>query len=359
MPDTRRDFLKKGAMAGAAASLFPGVRVVGTAAPAPRTAAGPVAISSANGQQAVARAIEVIQSGAEALDGVIAGVNIVEEDPDDWSVGYGGLPNADGVVELDSSVMHGPTGRAGAVAAIQGVKTPSKVARLVLERTDHVMLVGQGARRFATMHGFPEENLLTERAREAWVRWREGLSNQDDYLPPHKPEDKDIGMDLRDNLFTYGTIHCSAIDLAGNISGVTTTSGLSYKIPGRVGDSPIIGAGLYVDNEVGAAGSTGRGEANLENLCAFLIVERMRMGDSPQDACLFVCQRITEHTKLARLRDENGRPNFNVKFYALNKAGEVGGGEIWGGNGKFAVADAQGGRMVDLAYLYKRAQTGG
>ena len=153
----------------------------------------------------------------------------------------------------------------------------------------------------------------------------------------------------------YGTIHCSAIDLAGNISGVTTTSGLSYKIPGRVGDSPIIGAGCYVDNAVGAAGSTGRGEANLENLCSFMIVERMRMGDSPQQACLHVCQRIADHTKLARLLDDQGRPNFNVNFYALSVDGTVGGAGIWGRDGSFAVADADGGRLEPMAYLYRRS----
>ncbi|QXD17125.1 N(4)-(beta-N-acetylglucosaminyl)-L-asparaginase [Rhodocaloribacter litoris] len=310
-------------------------------------------MSSRNGMRAVARAMEVIQQGGDALDAVIAGVNLVEEDPDDMSVGYGGLPNEDGVVQLDASVMHGPTGRAGAVAALEGIKYPSKVARLVMERTDHVLLVGKGAQDFARMHGFPVENLLTDRAREVWVRWKETLSNQDDYLPPHSPEDRDIGMYLEEIKRHWGTIHCSAIDLAGNISGVTTTSGLAFKIPGRVGDSPIIGAGLYVDNEVGAAGSTGRGEANLENLCAFLIVERMRMGDSPQQACLYACERIVDHTRLARLQDDQGRPAFNVKFYALNKAGEVGGAEIWGGGNTFAVADANGTREVELAYLYR------
>ncbi len=352
---SRRDFLKRGALAGVAASLWPAARVIGERSPVTPALrpAGPVAISSRNGMRAVARAMEVIQQGGDALDAVIAGVNLVEEDPDDMTVGYGGIPNEDGVVQLDASVMHGPTGRAGAVAALEGIKYPSKVARLVMERTDHVLLVGKGAQDFARMHGFPIENLLTDKARELWVRWKETLSNKDDYLPPHSPEDRDIGMHLEEIKRKWGTIHCSAIDLSGNISGVTTTSGLFFKIPGRVGDSPIIGAGLYVDNEVGAAGSTGRGEANLENLSAFLIVERMRMGDSPQQACLYACQRIAEHTRLARLQDDQGRPNFNVKFYALNKAGEVGGAEIWGGDNTFAVADANGTREVELAYLYR------
>ena len=351
--NSRRDFLKKSAFAGAAAALMPGARVVGATTAPVRRAAGPVAIASSNGLGAVARALELITSGSDALDAVVAGVNLVEADPEDMSVGYGGLPNADGVVELDSAVMHGPTGRAGAVASIQGIMYPSKVARLVLQRTDHVLLVGKGAQRFARMHGFPVEDLLTDEARERWVEWRETLSNRDDYLPPHDPADRDIGNARVAIERDWGTIHCSAIDLAGNISSVTTTSGLAFKIPGRVGDSPIIGAGLYCDNDVGAAGSTGRGEANLENLSCFLIVERMRMGDSPEEACLYACRRIAEHTRLARLQDDQGRPNFNVSFYALNKQGEVAGAKIRGA-GKMAVADAQGARHIDMAYLYER-----
>ena len=353
MPDrtasSRRAFLKKSALVGAA-TLLPGVR--GAAGrPAFSTAAGPVVIASGNGLQAVETALARIRSGADALDAVIAGVNLVEEDPEDRSVGYGGLPNFDGVIQLDSAVMHGPTGRAGGVAALEGIKYPSKVARLVLQRTDHVLLVAEGAQRFARMHGFPVEDLMTEETRAIWVRWRENLSTKDDYLPPHAPEDRDLGALLEANARTHGTIHCSAIDLAGNLSSVTTTSGLAFKIPGRVGDSPIIGAGLYCDNAIGAAGSTGRGEANLENCSCFLIVERMRAGDSPQDACLYACRRIAEHTHLARLRDDAGRPAFNVSFYAVNKAGEVGGARIRG-TGKMAVADADGARLIEMASLY-------
>ena len=313
---------------------------------------GPVAIASANGLGAVAEAMRLIQNGADALDAVVGGVNLVEEDPADMTVGYGGLPNADGVVQLDSAVMHGPTGRAGSVAALEGIKYPSKVARLVLQRTDHVLLVAEGAQRFAKMHGFPIENLLTEAARRVWVKWVETLSNRDDYLPPHSINDTEIGANLEDIVRHWGTIHCSAIDLTGNVSSVTTTSGLAFKIPGRVGDSPIIGAGLYCDNEVGAAGSTGRGEANLESLASFLIVERMRAGDGPQEACLYACQRIADLTKLARLQDDEGRPNFNVRFYALNKNGEVGGAEIHNRNGRMAVADKNGARHIALAHLY-------
>ena len=348
---SRRNFLKKSAFASVAASILPANST--TMHRGNISFEGPVVISSGNGRNAVAEAMRLIENGADALDAVIGGVNLVEEDPADMSVGYGGLPNADGIVQLDSAVMHGPTGRAGSVAAIEGIKYPSKVARLVLQRTDHVLLVAQGAQRFAQMHGFPVENLLTEKARRVWVRWVETLSTKDDYLPPHSMDDTEIGANLEDVVRHYGTIHCSAVDLSGNISSVTTTSGLAFKIPGRVGDSPIIGAGLYCDNEVGAAGSTGRGEANLESLASFLIVERMRGGAGPQEACLFACQRITDLTKLARLKDENGRPNFNVRFYALNKSGEIGGAEIRNTGGRMAVADKNGVRMVELAPLFE------
>ena len=317
-PSSRRDFLKTSAMAGIAASFGVAPRVVGASSlqAEPAAFAGPIAISSRNGQQSVLKAMELIQSGADALDAVVAGVNLVEEDPEDTSVGYGGLPNALGVVQLDSAVMHGLTCRAGSVGCIEGIMYPSKVAKLVLERTDHVNLVGQGAQDFAVMHGFPVQNLLTEKARLEWVKWRENMSTQDDYLPKHQPGSTGIGDLAAPIKRHWGTIHCSAIDLAGNISCVTTTSGMAFKVPGRIGDSPVIGAGLYCDNTVGAAGSTGRGEANLENLASFLIVERMRAGDSPQAACLYACQRIADHTKLARLLDANGRPDFNVQFYA-------------------------------------------
>lgn len=351
---SRRSFVKTGLLAGTAL-LTPGAarQAPAVVSRTARPLNGPVAIASANGLEAVQRAVDVMQAGGEALDGIIAGVNLVEEDPDDITVGYGGVPNEQGIVELDSAVMHGPTCRAGAVASLRNIKHPSRVARVVMERTDHVLLVGAGALDFARMHGFPEEDLLTDRARELWVRWKETLSTDDDYLPPHDADDRDLGADLRAIERSYGTIHCSGLDLSGTMSSVTTTSGLFFKIPGRVGDSPIVGAGLYVDNEVGAAGSTGRGEANLENLSSFLIVERMRAGDAPQDACLYACRRIAERTRLARLQDAQGRPNFNVKFYAMNRAGEAGGAEIWGGDGTMAVADAAGARLIDLAYLYQ------
>jgi N4-(beta-N-acetylglucosaminyl)-L-asparaginase len=298
--------------------------------------------------------MELIKQGADALDAVIAGVNIVEDDPNDNSVGYGGLPNEDGVVELDSSVMHGPTGRGGAVASIRNIKNPSLVARKVMERSDHVLLVGEGALRFARAHGFKEENLLTQESREIWLKWKEKLSTDDDWLPQHTIDSLDVGEGLKSWMRTYGTINCNAIDQKGNISGCTTTSGLAFKIPGRVGDSPIIGAGLYVDNEVGAAGSTGRGEANLLSCSSVMIVEYMRQGKSPEQACIMACERIARQTKMKRLLDDKGRPNFNVNFYAINKRGEYGASSIWSGS-RFTVHTGQGdSQMLSSAYLHKR-----
>ena len=345
---SRRSFIRQSSVLGVPFVFPAGLRETMSI-----STGGPLVIASGNGLRAVKRAMERIRQGASALDAVIAGVNLVEEDPEDITVGYGGLPNFDGIVELDAAVMHGPWHRAGAVGALQGVKYPSKVARVVMERSDHVLLVGEGAQRFARMHGFPIENLLTEKARKIWVKWRETLSTKDDYLPPHGLEDKHIGSNLQEFMRHYGTIHCSAIDLSGHISAVTTTSGLAFKIPGRVGDSPIIGAGLYVDNEVGAAGSTGRGEANLENLSCMFIVEQMRQGKSPEEACLAACERIAHHTKLARLLDEQGKPRFNVKFYAFNRVGVFGGAELRRSKGGgMAVADASGARLVPLAALF-------
>jgi N4-(beta-N-acetylglucosaminyl)-L-asparaginase len=228
------------------------------------------------------------------------------------------------------------------------------VAKLVMERTDHVLLVGEGALRFARAHGFTEEDLLTDASRREWLRWKENLSPADDWLPPHTPEDKGIGAVMGASGRSTGTIHCSAVDRKGNISCVTTTSGLAFKLAGRVGDSPIIGAGLYADNEVGAAGSTGRGEANLANCSSVMIVEWMRQGKSPEEACLLACRRIADHTKMKRLQDAAGHPAFNVRFYALNKRGEYGGACIFGDNHTFVAHDGTAGKRVPFAWLYKQ-----
>lgn len=347
----RRRFLGSTLIAGAGAMIAPMVDAQQKNASEVRKN---VVISSGNGIAATAKAMELIRAGSDALDAVIAGVNIVENDPNDMTVGYGGLPNEEGIVELDSSVMHGPTHRAGGVAALRNIKNPSLVAKMVMERTDHVLLVGDGALRFARMHGFKEENLLTDEAREMWVKWKESLSTEDDYLPPHTIDDRNIGSKMAEVMKTYGTINCLGKDQNGNISGVTTTSGLSYKIPGRVGDSPIIGAGLYVDNEVGAAGSTGRGEANLLNCSSFMIVELMRQGKSPEEACLQECQRIVDHNKMKRLQDAAGRPTFSVTFYAINRKGEYGSACIWEG-GTFCVNDGSTNKKMESAFLFKKS----
>lgn len=343
----RRDFLKNSLFAGAALSagkLF--ARPPGPPA-APKH---PVVISSSIGRPAVEKAMEMIKKGSRPIDAVVAGVTIVENDPEDITVGYGGLPNEAGVIQLDASAMDGATHNAGAVAAIENIKNPASVAKLVMERSDHVLLVGPGAKAFAKAHGFPEEDLMTEKTRKIWLRWKETLNDGDDWLPPE--DDDQTGLLLEKYRYHYGTINCCAVNTEGDIAGVTTTSGLAFKIPGRVGDSPIIGAGLFVDNEVGAAGSTGRGEANLKNLCSFMVVEFMRMGKSPQEACLAVCKRIVDNTRLKTLLTAGGKPNFNVRFFAINKAGQYGCGEIYK-TGHFYIGDARGVRKEQAAYLYK------
>jgi len=306
-----------------------------------------IAIASSNGGRAVTRAVELMKGGGDTLDAVVAGVNINEEDPEDSSVGYGGLPNEEGVVELDASVMHGPTRRAGSVASLRGIKYPSKVAKVVMEETDHIMLVGEGALKFARAHGFREENLLSEKSRLAWLTWKRGLrdrnghSNWSDGLdaPPGKAEAAKPTADLR-RLFPgvdeetlawalevathppTGTINCLSLNAKGEMSGVTTTSGLGWKIAGRVGDSPIIGAGLYVDQEVGAAGSTGRGEENIRVAGAHTIVENMRHGMAPKEAVLDCLKRIARNYD----NDQARLAKFDIKFYALRKDGVYAGG---------------------------------
>lgn len=351
----RRAFLKSATTASLAALTTNTISETARAQAAV-AAVKPVVIASGNGRQATSRAMELILQGKDALDAVIAGVNIVEDDPKDNSVGYGGLPNEEGVLELDASVMHGPTGRGGAVAALQNIKNPSLVARRVMERTDHVLLVGAGALKFARAHGFKEENLLTDESRETWLKWKEGLSNTDDWLPPHDVNTKNIGQAIESYRRHYGTINCNALDLNNGLSGCTTTSGLAFKIAGRVGDSPILGAGLWVDNDVGAAGSTGRGEANLLACSSVMVVEYLRQGKSPEQACLLACERIAKQTRMKRLLDDQGRPNFDVRFYAINKRGEFGSAGIWSG-GRFAVNTGEKeSRLLDSAFLFKRAR---
>ena len=339
-------------------------------------------IASSNGIRACDRALEMIRGGADTLDAVVAGVTINEDDPEDNSVGYGGLPNEEGIVELDASLMHGPTRRAGSVASVRNIKNAAKLAKLVMEQTDHVMLVGDGALRFAKVWGFKEENLLTEKSRLAWLVWKQSLrdssghNNWTDGLDappgPKKPgvpeairrqfpnadeETLAWAWDVARNPIT-GTINCLALNRKGEMSGVTTTSGLSWKIPGRVGDSPIIGAGVYVDPDVGAAGSTGRGEENIRIAGAHTVVENMRHGMTPKDACLDALKRIARNYGDDRARLEK----FDINFYALRKDGMYAGAALWNAvqsrgawvSRKFAVADGGKARLMDCVHLLER-----
>lgn len=377
----RRDFIRNTALAGLSVPLLGAETPAASPQAKALGQARPVVISSANinpqpnggvfngGLECVGKAMQILKSGGDTLDAVVAGVNIVEDDPRDNSVGYAGLPNAEGEVELDSSVMHGPSSRAGSVAGLRYIKNPSKVAKLVLERTDHIMLVGEGALRFALAHGFKKEDLLTEDSRKIWMKWKEGMSDDDTWGPskkhPHPASassKKTASLNLSREEVAFnnwaediirrrptGTINCLAVNADGDISGVTTTSGLAWKIPGRVGDSPIIGAGLYVDNEVGAAGSTGRGEENIFICGGHTIVENMRRGMSPTEAALDALKRISH-----RYGDDPAElAKFSISFYAVNKAGEYGAASLWQG-GKFAVHDGKQAKILDTAFLYEK-----
>ena len=382
----RRDFVRAAAGTGLAAT-------VPIAAPAVRrSAVRSLVIADASGIQfknggpecAVERAYRLITEGKDVLDALIAGVNIPELDPEETGIGYGALPNADGVVQLDASCMHGPRRRAGGVAAIEGVRTPSLVAQAVMDQTDHHLLAGKGAQDFARALGFTiEADLNTERSRKLWLEWRRRM-DPDHWLDPAKrgtrdrdKHEKDPGESeltaltrrdfgrraidagwsmVKDGLIPegtfWGTINCNGINAKGDICGVTTTSGLAWKIPGRVGDSPILGAGLYVDNDVGAAGSTGRGEANLYNLSSYLIVESMRRGMHPKDAGMEALKRIRANTVETRLLNARGLPNFNIRFFILDKKGQHAGVAMYGSGEKtFALCTDKGAEAPTLEPL--------
>ena len=355
---SRRDFV----ISSAAAGLAAGAPVSTSARTGPQKISNkvrPVVVASSNGftmknggkKNCVETAFERIVNGDDVLDALIAGVNIVELDPEDASVGYGGRPNAEGIVQLDSCCMHGPKKQAGGVAALEGVRTPSLVAKAVMDHTDHHLLVGEGAQKFARNMGFRiEDDLNTEKSRRQWLEWKRRI-DPDHYLDPASrlKAGRTAALDMvREGLISendyYGTINCNGINPNGEVCGVTTTSGLSWKIPGRVGDSPILGAGLYVDGSVGAAGSTGRGEANLYGLCSFLIVEEMRRGQHPKDAGMEALRRIRDNTIEPRLLNERGTPNFNVNFYIIDRMGRYAGVAIYaeGDESRYAVCTENG-----------------
>lgn len=347
----RRTFLGAGAAALSSCASAAGAPNLIT-----RRAAGPALVGSANALAGMRDAWPLLEAGADPLDAVIAVVKVPEADPGDSSVGLGGLPNEDGVVQLDAACMYGPTHNSGAVACIENILHPSEVARLVMERTNHVLLVGEGAYEFARAHGHPHTELLTEAARERWMSWKESMSDSDDRLAPAgELRTGWLGREESDD-FTWGTIHCSGLSTRGEVACTTTTSGLSWKIPGRVGDSPIIGAGLYCDQEAGSAGATGRGESAVLANGSAMIVEQLRGGASPEEAGLEVLRRIVRQVeRQARwqpaLLGEDGKPSFGLKFYVLGLDGRYAGVSLKGG-GKFAVSDAEGGpRLEDLIPL--------
>ncbi len=361
---SRREFVKVGTAASVAAAV-PAAAFDQAPTVLARRATPPVVISSANGHEyknggprtCVEEAWQRIARGEDVLDALVAGVNIVELDPDEMYVGYGGLPNADGVVQLDSCCMHGPLKRAGGVACLEGVRTPSRVAKAVLDDTDHHLLVGAGAQAFAGQMGFPiEADLNTEKSRRKWLEWKRRI-DPSHWLDPAKRTDaaesarKTMVADgLLDSHHRWGTINCDAVGPKGEVCGVTTTSGLAFKIPGRVGDSPILGAGLWLDDAVGAAGSTGRGEANLYSLSSFLIVEEMRRGRGPKDAAIEALKRVKSSTVEKRLLDARGNPSFQLVFYVVDKKGEYAGVSMYARESKrperFAVCTEKGPELL-------------
>lgn len=337
---SRRSFLGSATAVAAASSLLPAPAI---AAPLVmrRARSRPCAVGSANGSAGGERAVSMMMQGADPLDAGIEGVKMVELDPTDHSVGYGGLPNAEGVVQLDASCMHGPTKRAGAVGALEGIKTPSEIVRLIMKYTNHIMLVGQDAQRFAVSYGYKVEDLLTPESREMWLHWRANMSSTDNYI--------DVPGSEKLVKTTTGTCPMMLVNPAGDIASIVTTSGLSWKVPGRVGDSAIIGAGQYTDNMVGAAGSTGLGECNMLACGGYAVVENMRQGMHPKDACLATLKRVMAAIP-ARWIGPNGRPAFQLQYYAVNKAGEYGAAAMTAS--PFAVCDEKGRRIEDCAVLY-------
>jgi N4-(beta-N-acetylglucosaminyl)-L-asparaginase len=387
MKFTRRDFLATSAVGGASLALdlqAPGKAQSGSASAgaAPKK---PVIICAANGHAYLNRGYAVLASGGDTLDAVMQVITGPEDDPNDDSVGLGGLPNEDCVVQLDSCCMHGPTRMAGAVAAVEEIKNVSLLAKTVMEHTGHVMLVGEGAQKFGIKMGFPRENLLTERSRKTWQLWRETMSN-DDWWGPGLASPKFKFPDTAGNVSELyeeriermkklaerlgiepefrmaaiervlrpptGTIHCSSINEKGEMSGATTTSGLAWKIPGRAGDSPIIGAGSYTDQDVGSAGATGNGEENIKVCGAHTIVENMRHGMSPQDAGMDALKRI--------VRNYNGDMQklayVDMSYYVLRKDGAYAGVCLWSGSTehprRFAVHDGNGARYENAVALF-------
>lgn len=321
----RRDFLKKAAASAVTLSL---IDTLALAEKPASTKGKPIVISTWNhGIQANEAAWKILIAGGKALDAVEKGVMVVEADPENTSVGKGGFPDRDGRVTLDACIMN-QAGDCGSVAYLEHIVHPISVARAVMEKTPHVMLAGEGALTFALSQGFQKENLLTPKAEQAWKEWLK----QSEYKPII-------------NIENHDTIGMVAMDAEGNLSGSCTTSGLAFKMNGRIGDSPIIGAGLYVDNEVGAACATGLGETVIRQCGSFLVVEMMRLGKSPTEACRIAVERIVKHEK-EKVKD------LQVGFLAINKKGETGSFAIHKGF-NYAKYDKDGNRMIDSDFHVK------
>lgn len=310
-------------------------------------------IASGNALTAALRGYELLSAGTDALTAVADGLAVTENDPEEITVGFGSLPNADGVLQLDAAIMHGPTHQGGAVAAVEGYRHPTQIARRVMEATEHVLLVGEGANQFAAAQGFQyEDDLLTDRVRRIWQHWRDHREGENDWtVSVDETTDPEVAAFFRHRTKRpQGTAHLSIIDSAGDLSCATTTSGQAFKLPGRVGDSPIFGAGLYVDNSVGSCGSIGLGELNQRELSSFLAVELMRRKKSPQDAGLEVLRRIADHLP-DRLRGDTGRPKVNLQLFLLSADGTHA-GVCMRGPKNIAVVDADGARLEECEVLF-------
>lgn len=329
--NTRRKFLINTALLSSAAMMNPLDLFAQQSRDVNMKINKPIVLSTWKfGLQANEAAWEILDKKGRALDAVETGVRLVELDPNERSVGYGGRPDRDGHVTLDACIMD-ENYNIGAVAYLQHIKNPISVARAVMEHTPHVMLSGEGALTFALAQGFKKENLLTEASKKEWQEWLK----KSQYLPPV-------------NIENHDTIGMIALDAHGNLSGACTTSGLAYKMHGRVGDSPIIGAGLFVDNEVGAATATGHGEEVIRTVGTHLVVELMRQGRTPQEACKEAVERIV---KIAKHRKKNIK-DIQVGFIALNKQGAYGAYCVQDGF-TFAVHDASGNRLEQPDFAIK------
>jgi len=393
MKPTRRDFLAASIVGGASLAIDLGASGTNTqvVTSSGQASKQPVLVSAANGYSYLDRGYAVLTSGGDTLDAVMQVITGPEDDPNDDSVGLGGLPNEDCVVQLDACCMHGPTRMAGAVAGVEEIKNVSLLSKTVMEHTGHVMLVGEGAQKFGFKMGFPRENLLTERSRKTWQLWRETMSN-DDWWGPGLASPKFKFPDTAGNVSELyeerlerveklaarigippdfrmaaiervlnpptGTIHCSALNEKGEMSGATTTSGLAWKIPGRAGDSPIIGAGCYTDQDVGSAGATGNGEENIKICGAHTIVENMRHGMSPREAGMDALKRIVRNFN----GDMQKLQYVDMSYYILRNDGAYAGVCMWSGAAdhprRFAVHDGNGKRYENAVALYQGKSLG-